>query len=571
MKQVWALAILPLFALNLSLFLLPGWAAAMLAGRRRGGLSANAAVMLTVVVSAALGYAAFWAYFASRWLGRAFSYCVIVASVAVVLRSLRRGGAPRALARQMAVPFVWVLAVGACYTCLLFLFQDPFTSGAELANIRFFGQERPGDDRIPLIFAERIYAQAPVRPFCCGDWLSSDRPPLQGGMFLLERPLKAFGNVRLNYELFGTGVECLWICGVWVLLNALRSPPARVKQTLGLLIFSGFLFYNSVYVWPKLLAATFVLFVFGILFDVRISGRRMTWLDTGLAAGSFALALLAHPGSIFSGPALLILTIRTPGFWNARKLAAGAVLILALLAPWVAYQKLYDPPGNRLLKMHLAGIGPIDTRSAWQAVKDTYGSMSWRQIAEYKWANVATLIGPRPFPAGGWEQIRIDEREYVWNALGILNAGWMALVIAMLRRRKAAVWGSGALIGMAVLNLLVWCVVLIGPAYTLTEHGSYADWLMLAIGLLGFLLTLPRAVLLAAFMLQILNLFCLWVVAKPALMGAGELQIGLLAAGAGLAIALAWHFGRSYLAAATSFSTCLARMSTSRLTREPAE
>jgi len=527
--------------------------------------------MLTVVASAVLGYLAFWAYFASRFLGRAFSYVVIALSLAVALRLLKRERALRTLARTMAAPFVWILAVGACYTCLLFLFKDPFATGAEFANLRFFSQIRPGDNQIPLIFAERIYARAPLAPFCCGDWLSSDRPPLQAGMFLLVRPLKAFGNVRLNYELLATGFECLWICGVWVLVNALRGPPLRVKQVLGFLIFSGFLFYNSVYAWPKLLAATFVLFVFGILFEVYASGRAITWFETCLAAASFALALLAHPGSIFSAPALVVLMLGARRFLKPRKLMAGAALILLFLTPWIAYQKFYDPPGNRLLKMHLAGVGPIDSRSTWQAVRDTYGSMTWRNIADYKWANVRTLVGPHPFLAGRSEQARIAQREYMWNALGVLNAGWIALLAVAFRKSRPALPCSGLLIAMALLNLLVWCIVLIGPAYTVTEHGSYADILLLSVGLLGFIMALPRVVLLALFALQILNCFLTWVFVRPPLIGAGELQIGLLIAGVGCAITLAWHFGTSYFEAGTSFSKCFAKISTSRFTRDPAE
>ena len=544
MNQVPALSSLLLFALHLPLFLLPGFAVTLAAARRRP-LSPVHAAMLTVVASAVLGYAAFWAYFGSRSLGRALTYVSIAGSVVVVGALLNRERALRALARSMAAPFFYVLAAGACYTSALFLFQDPFASGAGLANTRFFTQVRPGDNQIPLILAERIYIHAPVAPFCCGDWRSSDRPPLQAGIFLVQRPLKLFGNIRLNYQLLGTGLQCLWICGAWVLLNALRAPPRRIRQVLGFLIFSGFLFYNSVYVWPKLLAATFVLFAFSILFEASLSRRAITWFESSLAAASFVLAILSHPASLFSAAGFVLLLLWNYRLLSARKLLAGVALILLISAPWLAYQTFYDPPGNRLLKMHLAGVGQIDSRSTWQAVRDSYHSLSWHDIATYKWANIKMLIGPHPFLVAASEKARTAQREYIWNALGVLNAGWIGLALLAFRK-SSAIRCSGLLLGMAVLNLLLWCFVLIGPSYTVTDHASYADLLLLSIGLLGFLLALPRAVVLSLFVLQIVNLSVVWAWLRPASAAGGQLQIPLLIAGAVVALALAWHFGKSY-------------------------
>lgn len=543
MKQVAALGSLVLYALNLLLFLLPGFAVTMLMAARRSW-PATRAVMMTIVVSATLGYIAFWLYFGSRLVGRFFSYGVITASIAVIAPLLRREGTLRALTRGMCVPFGYVLMTGIFYTCLLFLFKDPFTTGAEYANERFFSETLPGDNRIPLIFAERIYARQPVKPFCCGDWLSSDRPPLQAGIFLLQRPLKLFGNVRLNYQLLGTGLQCLWICGVWVLLKSLGALERDIRQVLRFLVFSGFLFYNSVFVWPKLLAATFVLFVFSILFEVARERRAITWLEAMLAALSFAVAMMAHPGSVFSVPALAAVAIWNRQFVSARKLLTGVVLIGLFIAPWIAYQKFYDPPGNRLLKMHLAGVGPIDSRSTWQAIRDSYSSLDVKTIADYKLANLRTLIGPHPFLVGPSEASRTAQREYIWSALGVLNAGWIVVALSLLRKKVlAAIPLAGMLIGVSLLNLLVWCLVLIGPGYAETEHGSYADFLLLSIGLLGFVLALPRVLTVALFALQVLNLFAIWVFVKPALISGGELQIPMLLAGVGGAVVLAWHFG----------------------------
>lgn len=525
MNQLAALGSVALYALDLLLLLLPGFAVTLLVARRRP-LSAGRALILTIVSSAALGYLAFWVYFFSRLAGRIYSWVVILGALAPAIVLLQRDVRLRNLARSLRTPLGYVLIAGISYSSLLFLFKNPFTAGAEYANDRFFSDVRPGDNYIPLIFAERIYAHQPVRPFCCNDWLSSDRPPLQAGIFLLQRPLKPFGNVRLNYELAGIGLQCFWICGVWALLEPMRVPFHRTRQVLGFLIFSGFLFYNSVYVWPKLLAATLVLFVVSILLDIRTRQRAMTGFEAILIAMSFALALMAHPGSVFSAPGLAIFAFWNRRFWNARHVFLGAALVALFIAPWIAYQKLYDPPGNRLLKMHLAGVGPVDSRTVWQAIKDSYRSLDAKTIAAYKWANLRTLIGPHPFLIGRSEQVRVAQREYLWNALGIFNFGWLAAAVYLPRGKlHPALPHSGLFTAMAASNLFVWSLVLIGPGYTLTEHGSYADFLLLSLGLLGFLLLLPRWMMVILFAAQVLNLFAAWVYVKPALISGDQLQL----------------------------------------------
>ena len=284
---------------------------------------------------------------------------------------------------------------------------------------------------------------------------------------------------------------------------------------------------------------------FWLLFEAFLARRPIAWFETVVAALAFALALLAHPGSAFSAPALVFLAIRRRRFIGAAKLLAALALIAALIAPWVAYQKFYDPPGNRLLKMHLAGVGPVDSRSAWQAIRDTYSALGPKTIATYKWANVRTLLGPHPLLVGPSEESRAAQRDYLWNAIGLLNAGWIAMLVLLFRKRPPALRYAGLLIGMTAIDLLAWCLALIGPGYTVTEHSSYADILLLSVGLLGFLLRVPRGLLLALFGLQILNLFLVWVFVRPAPIGPGRLQIGLLIAGLACAAGLSWRAGKS--------------------------
>lgn len=548
-----SLEIIPLYFIALFLFLLPGAAVTLIVTARRK-LSRIQALTLTVTASAAFGYAAFWVYFGNKYFGEAFSYTVLLLSACVVVNGLRDPQA-RAVIRSIMSPGAYVLIAGICYLCFFSLFGNPLQARVDLANVRFFDDVRPGDNLIPFIFAERIYDKQPLKPFCCGDWLSSDRPPLQAGIFLLQRPVRALGNTGLQYQTLGTALQCIWIWGIWALLTSLRTHPQRIRQALGFLIFSGFLFYNSVYVWPKLFGAGLMLLAASVVLEAFINKRALTSFDSALAAASIALAMLAHPGTAFSLPALAALLLWKKRDFSLRPVLFAAATIALFVAPWIAYQKLYDPPGNRLLKMHLAGVGGIDSRSVRQAIEDAYTSRSAATLLQYKWTNVAGLIGSEPVRGFGLNtDARVAQREYIWNAIGVLNAGWLVIAgLLVLRKRRAAVPGSAWLIAAALLNFAVWCVILFGPRATTTTHSSYADILLLSLGLIGFLLILPRIVVLVLFAIQVLNFAWTWVLFIPVAVPtsitsstAPELQWPMLIAGAICAAGLIWHFGVSY-------------------------
>lgn len=493
--------LIPLLCLaELILFLLPGVAAILLFSRTQ-----RSSAIASIVISAALGYAAFWIYLTDKTAGQVFSYGITAAVVAVVV--LQRQQLTK-LIRQpdFFIPFVYVLCLAVFSLSLLYLWVNPLKAGVDVANFRFFFDIRAGDNIIPFIFAQRLYDHVPVRPFCCGDWLSSDRPPLQAGIFLLQRPLRVAGNTGLQYQVLGTVLQCFWVCGVWTFLRALGVPRLRAAQALGLLLFSGFLFYNDVYVWPKLLAACFILFVLTIIGPAAWERRRLTGSETVLAAASFVLALLAHPGAVFSAPAIALILIVRRGLFSWKQAAWAALIAIVGIVPWTMYQKFYDPPGNRLLKMHLAGEMDPDSRGTLEALKDSYGRIDAARIVTNKLSNIRQLIGNR------W-LARVAQREFVWSAIGILNLGWL---VALFRKGKADLPYLWMMIAFAGINLLLWCLILFGPAQTMTEHGSYADILLLSLGLIGFLLALPKWIRVLLVWVQVINLLAVWVLYRPA-------------------------------------------------------
>jgi hypothetical protein len=56
--------------------------------------------------------------------------------------------------------------------------------------------------------------------------------------------------------------------------------------------------------------------------------------------------------------------------------------------------------------------------------------------------------------------------------------------------------------------------VLFGPGYTVTEHASYADILLISIALAGWILAVPRLSILVV-IAQLLNLLLVWATFQP--------------------------------------------------------
>lgn len=472
------------YATGFVLLLAPGYAVAR-AVVRRSKFDLAATPLVAYAITALAGYAAFWIYLWNPLAGRAVSVGWIAAAL-VALVLLARGG----FAREEALPLALTFLTGLFYLAVLYL---PST-GIPAAN-RFFVL-RPPDNIIPQLFAERLYLGLDPRHLF-GDWLSSDRPPLQTGIQLLIRSL-AFAPQYTDvvYEIAGAVAQLAWLPATWLLCVRVGLSPRGRALVLALAILSGYCLYNTVYTWPKLLAAAFSLGALVFALPAPRAGRAASFACAGTCA---ALALLAHGGAVFFVfPAFALLAA-------ARRLRLDRALALAvaagvvLLVPWAAYQRFYDPPGDRLLKMHLAGIVPVDPRPAGRAIAEAYAHTPPSEIVRNKLANVQTAFGAAPLmevatmsePLGPLNAWRVREREHVTAALGVANLGWLALPWWWRRADRTARRSVGALLVLALCSTAFWCVALWGPGATVTTHGAYALVLILFVVLGAALAELP--------------------------------------------------------------------------------
>jgi hypothetical protein len=227
--------------------------------------------------------------------------------------------------------------------------------------------------------------------------------------------------------------------------------------------------------------------------------------------------MLAHGGVVFAVPAIALMVLLRPRFFpRIQQIVLSCLIFVILMAPWGAYQKFYEPPGNRLVKWHIAGVVEIDSRPTGQAIIESYQSLSLTQIAANKWENVRTILGPLPLPGEPPAVVREHELFSLIRSLGVLNLGWLLLPVFLLS--KAFHCGVkrehiGTLFAVGVGGLVFWVFVMFGPGTTGVQSASFATIMLLFTGLAVLLTGLPRLIVYGLLAFQVVVFTFNWIVA----------------------------------------------------------
>ncbi len=514
---------------------------------RRDWLPAPWLVLGGAGLVATAGYATFWLYLAHARAGQAFTLLLLLGAAFHAWRS----APPPAPARREALLVVRaMLGLGVLHIALLQLYPSSRAFDDLAANR--YREHLPGDNTLPHNLARALVeGDDPKR--ANGEWQSSDRPPLQTGWQLLTWSVTAAlrTDARTASGTSATWFQLLWVAAVYGLLRALALPPARAIAWTIVLGLSGFTVQNTVFTWPKLAAAAFACGAFGLWLLPGSGPSRRAAVLAGAALA--ALGWLAHGGVAFSYLALVPFLI-----WRAIRggreeqrhwlPAAGVFLLFAL--PWSAYQKFYDPPGNLLLKLHLAGHDGMDSRSTWQTIRDAYRPLGWPEILARRRANLALQFqgdwrGLVDFSPARASARRADEFFHPARALTWWLLGVAALPLLLLHpARRAALLARGpahaTLAAWPLLATLIWCALMFVGAHAVIHQGSYATMLAFFVLLSAWLELAGRWSLAVVAALQLLTLATTYAVANSVVAGPPlGLPVVLLAFAA-----LAWWLGR---------------------------
>jgi hypothetical protein len=490
--------LLLLLAAHLVLTALPGVAATLFVASRG---ERRLPVLLAIVLAASGGAAmlGFWAYYESKSLGQTWSFLLVLGSLLTVGWLLWERAVDRDVLRALATPLaLW--ALGSAFLIFFGFLHGAVHSPLANSSTRF-SQALPSDNFMPFFWGEWFYAHGHIGtpPEFTGNWLASDRPPLQMGYFVTQQPFHMFGN-ELNYEMLGVCLQQLWIVGLWALLLAFRIPRITRALTMATLLVADLTLVNGFYVWPKLLPAAMLLAAAALLISPLWDEVRSRLWGGALVAALCGLAMMGHGSSVFGIiPIALIAAFRGLPSW--RWLGIAVLTLVVVMGPWSAYGKWGDPPGNRLTKWYLGGDTEPDEKSVSEAIRDGYGEAKLSTILHKKGQNFVAIFGGKSMTQnlkssgeaigrGDFENaVRPLRSIFFFNlvpSLGLLLLGPVAMAIGWRRRgRRPLEWRAAAtILGAFALGVLLWALIQWGgwTATTVIHQGSY---LLPVLGLVG--------------------------------------------------------------------------------------
>jgi hypothetical protein len=517
------------------------------AGLRRG-VDPQLAGLVAIIGVGLIGYLAFFLYVLSPTLGLVCSIAACCGLIAALLwrRSLDSG-------TGNDLPFALALLFGLFYLSCAFLFIPQKVPG--LPNLLFFELIRSGDNDGPMAFAHAVYKRVAATGSVNGEWYFSDRPPLQAGFDLFFTPLRGlFGNDDAH-QAVGTLLQTSILAALWLLGAALRLRRREILLAVLTIGGTGFVFYNSIYVWPKLLAATFFLAVLIPIARAFLDKRRLTTPETLVIAAASALAMLSHGAAVFSLIALsILLAVMVTKFFRLRTFALAAITAATIYAPWAGYTHFVDPNMNRLLKMHLTDGDNLSSEPFLPMLIRSYRDITLERWLAYRRENISIMLGDRDIDRIMREvaarlidpdrprdpvlnttnatiyatrlsddvrslvsAIRSDQREHVFRAFGLLNLAWLTLLLVFRPRWRDRVLDRGflGLTALTVVTVAVWIVLQFNPRSAINTHASYA---MLVITMLMAVVLLARtspALARAVCCANIALSFILWVLFLP--------------------------------------------------------
>jgi hypothetical protein len=454
---------------------------------------------------ALVGWIGFFVYWANPVLGDGFKLLILAGGAWVLFRQWRVG-----LLRRTVWPDLVVISaiIPVVLVLMLWAFAGSDLSEPLLTAASRWILDLPIDNALPLYFAEHLREGSVPSPLI-GDWLSSDRPPLQTGLFLIFG-LPFAGD--LVYQATATALQVLVVPGSYLLTRTLGGDRAMSAVAAALVMFAPFALVNSIYVWPKLLPAALLCATAAILLSPRFASYRQSWKLGAVAGAAGALALGGHGVSAFviaafAGVVLVLHRLPRLGF-----LMAGVAAAALIYLPWVAYQNFADPPGNRLVKWHIAGVIAPDDRSLPEALAASFNEVSVWGWYQGRKANIEMITGPTPrlvelagtvvvaagpeAREGAAREIRIYQFVNWAPSLGMLS--WLLLCSPLLllhastRVVTLAVWAA----------LFVWTVSMFAPGSTMVHQGSLWPQIALLVGFVVASGRLHRAIPVVALVVQ---------------------------------------------------------------------
>ncbi len=521
---------------------------------------------LVLGLAAWVAYAFFFLFFLAPHTAKMISLAFNAALALKLIYEWQKNRWEQLLPRALRPYFLLLLGASFFYLCIIYAWQDLYGLAEPWVINRRFRLDMASDNCIPFSFAERVFTGDDPRDMGW-DWHSSDRPPLQTGwilshfIFLNSSHWLNRSHLVISSHVLQTLLQCLIFPSLLAFMQILRWPKRTVQLSLAFCLFSGTFLFNSTYTWPKFLAASLVFGALSCLIALKRHSqttptpphqqntRLLLLLGACLSATA---ALLTHGGVIFTLlPAFFLFATdallagasplaaycsrkrngqgaRKQQSLSLRHLTLATALSIGLFLPWRAYQVFYDPPGDRLIKMHLAGVHPVVPEPPLQVIVQAYRKLSWQQFLQAKrenWAQIVDLSEWLRFvqqksyhPQQGYLSVRDAEYLSIFSSLGVLNLGgllWLLRLLLTQKKPRPQVPDLAPAAILAASSLVIWIFLMFSGKETIPHQGSYATSALLFLVLSACVSQLPR--LLARLLLTChLTLFTwIWLIDSP--------------------------------------------------------
>lgn len=237
------------------------------------------------------------------------------------------------------------------------------------------------DNLLPARMSEGLLNNVPLRPYLLGDWLSSDRPPLLSGVHLMFRHLE-----QEPFFILSAVTVLVLVVTYSIFLRESGKHSLSIMAALTLCFVPG-IFINEIYTWPKLLAGVLSL----IAIDLVLSRHSSNGI-IALSSISLTMGLLTHGSTFFVVPMFILFVVVREKPRLAEFLSVGTKCF-AVYLPWLLYQRLFDPPGTRLLIWHIAGkIDSVSTDNPISVIMRAYQDAGFSNVLDYKLSNLLSLF-----------------------------------------------------------------------------------------------------------------------------------------------------------------------------------
>jgi hypothetical protein len=452
---------LSLLAYALCVFFLIAAPGVALTSLARGYISESILPGLIPIGAALAGWLLFWIWFASPATGYFAVFAVpIASSLTIVVRPV-----PWASIRApLIASSFFVLA----YMAIAGNYGHLLEGNATIAARYWVGLD---NDLMRMVVDRLLEGSDKLKGMLVGDWRVSDRATLQAGSGMFVYVIAPSALKQYAFLCAGMVLNAFWVCGLWAFLRSVRVNETSVGLLTVIAATSGAMFFDTVYIWPKLIAAALVLFCASAL----IAEPKITRANALCIALAAILSIICHGSAVFGLAGLCALSLQRLREVKVGHVALALLVCAVTYAPWSIFVK-YNPPGDRLTKWHIAGIAsPDESIGALPAIKREYAKAGLKSVAINKLNNVRTVLGDWTRyrgeivgANGQWDWstsfdgiVREFTTARVVPAAGLMIFGVLFLLLPRVRQSFAI---------RKSLSVIVWSLI----AYCLLEWGG--DW-----------------------------------------------------------------------------------------------